>query len=86
MDPVTVLIYRAGDSEPFTEWLEDMKDKTVRAKVWARLARIRAGNFGDCRSVGSGVWELKIDFGPGYRVYYGQIEKNKVLLLLGGGD
>lgn len=69
MDQVIILIYSAGGSEPFTEWLEDMKDKTSRAKIWARLARMRAGNFGDCRSVGSGVWELRIDYGPGYRVY-----------------
>ncbi|MFQ5924091.1 MAG: type II toxin-antitoxin system RelE/ParE family toxin [Anaerolineales bacterium] len=72
--------------EPFTEWLDYLKDKAGRAKIRAPLARLRAGNFGDCRSVGSGVWELRIDFGPGYRVYYEHIERNKVILLLGGGS
>ena len=86
MDQVTLLIYRVGSSEPFTEWLDELKDRAARAKIWARLARIRTGNFGDCRSVGSGVFELRVDFGPGYRVYYGHIEKNKVILLLGGGN
>lgn len=51
----------------------------------ARLNRIRLGNFGDCKSVGSGVEELRIDFGPGYRVYYAR-EGSLVVVLLGGGS
>ncbi len=55
------------------------------AIVRARLNRIRLGNFGDCKSVGGGVEELRIDFGPGYRVYYGR-EGSLVVVLLCGGD
>jgi putative addiction module killer protein len=53
--------------------------------VRARLNRIRLGNFGDCKSVGRGVEELRIDFGPGYRLYYGR-QGSTVVVLLGGGD
>ena len=53
--------------------------------VRARLNRIRLGNFGDCKSIGGGVEELRIDFGPGYRIYYGR-EESLVVILLCGGD
>lgn len=68
----------------FTDWLENLKDRQARAKVRVRIDRLRLGNFGDCRSVGSGVSELKIDLGPGYRVYFGKDGENLVVLLLGG--
>ena len=70
---------------PFTEWLNSLRDIRVRVKIRTRLNRIRLGNFGDSTSVGQGVEELRIDFGPGYRVYYGQAG-TKVVLLLCGGD
>ena len=54
------------------------------AIVRARLNRIRLGNFGDCRSVGGGVQELRIDYGPGFRVYFGRRSSSVVVLLLGG--
>lgn len=54
----------------FTVWLESLEDRRARAKVRVRIDRLRLGNLGDCRSVGGGVSELKIDFGPGYRVYF----------------
>ena len=69
---------------PFVEWLEHLKDIQARAKVKIRVDRLRLGNFGDCRSVGEGVSELKIDFGPGYRVYFGRVGTKIVVLLLGG--
>ncbi len=69
---------------PFKEWLEELKDIRVRAKIRVALDRIRLGNFGNNRSVGEGVHELKIDYGPGYRVYYALTGKTIVLLLLGG--
>lgn len=54
------------------------------AKIAARLARVQAGNFGDCKPVGEGVWELRVDWGPGYRVYYAMAGRSVVLLLYGG--
>ncbi len=69
---------------PFKEWLDDLKDVAARAKIRVRLDRVRLGNLGDSRSVGAGVHELKIDYGPGYRVYFAHEGKRIVLLLLGG--
>ncbi len=69
---------------PFTEWLEALKDIKARAKIRVRLDRLRVGNLGDCQPVEEGVSELRIDFGPGYRVYFGQEEAKKVILLWGG--
>ena len=63
----------------------DQKTRVAVPQIAARLIRLHDGNFGDCRSVGSGVWELKIDWGPGYRVYYA-IDGKRVVLLLAGGD
>lgn len=70
---------------PFLKWLESFKDKKTRNKIEARLNRIiEFGHYGDNKSVGGGVSELRFDFGPGYRVYYTEIEKIVVLLLCGG--
>jgi len=66
------------------DWLADLKDVRARAKVAARIARLSAGNFGDCKPLRGGVWELRIDWGPGYRVYYAMLERTCVLLLCGG--
>jgi putative addiction module killer protein len=71
--------------KPFKEWLEGLRDATGRAKVRVRLDRARLGNLGDNRSVGEGVHELKIDFGPGYRVYFA-LDGTRLILLLLGGD
>ncbi len=83
--PYTLEYYltEAGE-KPFKEWLDGLKDIMARQKVRIRLDRIRLGNLGKNRSVGEGVYELKIDYGPGYRVYYGLDKKTVVLLLLGG--
>jgi putative addiction module killer protein len=70
---------------PFKEWLEGMKDVNGRAKIRIRLDRARLGNLGDHKHIGAGMWEFRIDYGPGYRVYYGK-EGNRLLLLLIGGD
>ncbi len=70
---------------PFSEWLNSLRDVSGRAKVRIRLDRLRLGNMGDCKSVGEGVQELRIAFGPGYRVYLGQ-ESDSLILLLCGGD
>jgi putative addiction module killer protein len=81
---IEILLYRKGHSNPFSEWLTSLKDARAVGVVRSRLNRIRLGNFGDCKSVGDGVEELRIDFGPGYRVYYGREGSLVVVLLCGG--
>ena len=72
-------------TKEFSEWLRDLKDRQGRARIVSRLDRLEDGNPGNSRSVGEGVVELKIDVGPGYRVYY--IQRGEVLIiLLCGGD
>jgi len=70
--------------QPFVEWLESLKDIRTRSVVKSRINRLRLGLLGDTKSVGQGVFELRIDFGPGYRVYFGQSGNQIVILLLGG--
>lgn len=70
---------------PFEGWLKKLKDIQGRAIIRKRLNRFRLGNLGDFKSVGKGVFELKINFGPGYRVYFGQ-QQNTIIVLLCGGD
>lgn len=70
--------------DPYTRWLAALADRQARARVLVRVGRMAAGNFGDCKPVAEGVWELRIDWGPGYRVYYAQAGKRLVLLLAGG--
>jgi putative addiction module killer protein len=70
---------------PFAEWLREFRDVQIRARVAVRLNRLRLANFGDCKSVGQGVHELRLAFGPGYRVYFAR-EDDRVILLLCGGD
>ena len=74
----------ANDRVPFLEWLYSLKDVQGKAKIKERLKRVRLGNLGDYRSVGEGVFELRINYGPGYRVYFGQVGEIIVLLLCGG--
>lgn len=69
---------------PFSEWLEALKDRQARVKIRLRLERLSMGNFGQCEPIGNGISELKVDFGPGYRIYFNKIGKKCVLLLIGG--
>lgn len=80
------LEYYADDKgkEPFRNWLYGLRDRAAFARITARLDRVELGNFGFCKGLGSGVSELKIDYGPGYRVYYAIDGKTVVLLLIGG--
>lgn len=71
--------------EPFREWLNSLDDYKARAKIRVRLDRVSLGNFGDCHGVGGGVQELRINYGPGYRVCFGQ-EGTVVVVLLCSGD
>ena len=61
---------RADRRQPFPEWLAALNDAVARARIQARLTRLMAGSFGDSEPVGDGVMELRIDWGPGYRVYF----------------
>lgn len=70
--------------KPVLEWIQSLRDSRARAKIRVRISRIELGNFGYCESVGEGVMELKIDFGPGYRVYFGQVGTKLVILLCAG--
>ena len=70
--------------QPFVEWLRGLNDRQTRTRIEARLARVAVGNFGDVEPVGEGVMELRMDWGPGYRVYFGRIGQVVVLLLCGG--
>ena len=71
-------------TEEFADWLRDLRDRQGRAKILARIDRLAEGNPGNTRSVGAGVVEMKIDFGPGYRVYYIQRGAVTIVLLCGG--
>lgn len=74
----------ANGKHPFAEWLWSLSDRNVAARVQTRLDRLRLGNFGDARSLGKGLSELRIDVGPGYRVYFLLEGKTTVVLLCGG--
>lgn len=71
--------------QPVRDWLNGIKDKVTQAIIYKRIRQAGLGNFGKCRSIGNGVHELKIDYGPGFRVYFG-IHKDEVILLLMGGN
>ena len=82
---IEILRYRREDGrEPFTEWLDDLRDKAAQARIRVRLRQVQAGNFGDCEPVGGGVIELRVHIGAGYRVYCGRHGRAIVILLCGG--
>ena len=83
--PREILVYQTLDGrEPFNEWLDSIKNIKAQDQIQARLRRLEDGNFGDCQSVGAGVFELRLHFGSGYRIYFGQIGNTIVILLCGG--
>jgi putative addiction module killer protein len=87
MKPVArqILNYQTPDgTQPFQAWFDGLRDAAAQGIALARLERVKAGNLGNCKSVGHGVMELKIDFGPGYRIYFGQDGSTLVILLCGG--
>lgn len=80
----TVREYLTADGRnPFREWLATL-DLAVRARVQARVLRFEFGNLGDHKSVGAGVWEARLTFGPGYRIYFGKDGDSMIVLLVGG--
>jgi putative addiction module killer protein len=72
-------------TERFARWIDGLRDRRARARIQARLDRLAEGNPGDVKPVGEGVSELRIDYGPGYRVYF-KARGRTVVILLAGGD
>lgn len=71
-------------TEVFADWLNGLRDRRAQARIDVRLRRLSLGNFGDTKSLGDGVSELRIDYGPGYRLYYTRRGEQIVILLCGG--
>ena len=83
--PREIEAYRTQNGrEPFTEWFNAVRDTRTQNRIRGRLDRLEKGNFGDCQSVGGGVFELRLPFGAGYRIYFGEVDRTIVLLLCGG--
>ena len=81
-----VIVYRTvTDKEPFTDWLNSLRDPTIRRRILKRLLRLEQGNYGDFKPVGGGVIELRCFFGAGYRVYFAE-DGDSLIILLCGGD
>jgi putative addiction module killer protein len=78
-------VYQLRQTEVFDKWLRELRDMRAKARILARLESARLGNLGDVRSVGDGVSEMRVDVGPGYRVYFTRRQRI-VLVLLCGGD
>ena len=76
--------FQLAETYAFADWLGSLRDRRAMAKIIDRLKRASNGNFGDHRSVKGGVFEMRVDYGPGYRVYYFQRGKQLVILLCGG--
>ncbi len=72
------------EKTPCEDWVGTLRDQRAKAGIFVRMDRVRLGNFGDCRSTGGGVYELRVDYGPGYRVCFGLLGTTAVLLLCGG--
>ncbi len=84
--PYEIDYYKTVDgTAPFREWLKALRDINGRAKIRVRLDRARLGNLGDHKYLDEGVWDLRLDCGPGYRVYFAK-EENRLILLFIGGD
>ena len=77
-------MFQVRKTETFVRWLDGLRDIRARARVQVRIERLAAGNAGDVEPVGEGVSELRIDYGPGYRVYFKRLGREVVILLAGG--
>lgn len=85
VEPRQIRNYQTVDGEePFTNWLNSLRDVKARAIIRKRLERVQLGNLGSYRFVGKGAWELKIDYAGGYRIYFGQVGLDLILLLCAG--
>lgn len=80
-----IIIYTDENGhEPYCSWIDSLKDKKGQQRIRTRIRRLAEGHYGDCNSVGEGVLELRMFFGPGYRVYFCEDADNIVVLLCGG--
>jgi putative addiction module killer protein len=77
-------VYLLKETDEYSKWLRKIRDFNARASILKRLIRVRDGNLGNYKSVGAGVLEFRIDYGPGYRVYFTMHNKEILLLLIGG--
>ena len=77
-------MFEVHTTKDFDSWLEKLRDRKARARIQARIDRIELGNFGDVQPVGEGISELRIFYGPGYRVYFTKRSSVIVVLLVGG--
>ena len=77
-------MFEVRKTEVYAKWLDKLRDPRARARVLVRVERLTAGNPGDVRPIGEGVSELRIDYGPGYRVYFKKQDRRIVVLLAGG--
>ena len=85
VQPREITSYGTSDGKfPFDEWLDSVRDRNVRFRIKSRLDRVEQGNLGDIKSVGQGVFELRINYGPGYRIYLGQVGLTIVVILVAG--
>lgn len=83
--PKQVVFYADADGhEPFTHWLNSIRDNQVRRRILQRLRRVEVGNYGDYKSLKDGVFELRLMFGSGYRIYFAEQGETVVILLCGG--
>ena len=82
----TVVTYKSESGKvPFNIWLDGLRDRKTRQRILNRLFRVETGHYGDHKLVGDGIVELRLFFGPGYRIYFGE-DGDKIVVLLTGGD
>jgi putative addiction module killer protein len=82
--PFEIKEYIEGNHSPFKDWFDSL-DSVTAARIDRYIRRLEAGNFGAAKALNEGIFELRLDFGPGYRVYYGRDGKT-IIILLGGGS
>ena len=81
----TIVLYKTDNGYyPFNIWFENDLDRATQVRIEKRIDQLKLGHYGRRRYLGNGVWELKIDLGPGYRIYYGEITKILIIFLTGG--
>lgn len=77
-------MFEVRQTETYKKWFKTLRDRKARARIDIRIKRISLGNLGDVKPVGKGVFELRIDYGPGYRIYFVERERIRIILLAGG--